>query len=160
MGGIGCKVIYEEELPNTVYEEMRNFSPYMRRPLVIYVWLCTRSLLISLYMRKIIFLFYQCSKSPDQRQFWELIQRNTWCMGPYADADYIQPHLMSTPESTPNTFKKKGHPLPESINPMLESTLSLSQGLWMWCGLCWWKIAQKNFHISTLATIGWFIAMY
>ncbi len=32
-----------------------NFSPYMRWPLVIYEWLSTRSLWISLHMRKIQF---------------------------------------------------------------------------------------------------------
>ncbi len=33
---MGCKVIYEDGLPNILYEEMRKFSPYMRKPLVIY----------------------------------------------------------------------------------------------------------------------------
>ncbi len=33
---------------------------------------------------------------------------------------------MSTPESTPNTFTK------DNLNPMPESTLSPSQGIWMW----------------------------
>ncbi len=32
-----CKVIYEKMIPNTVYEEMRNYlTIYIRRPLVIY----------------------------------------------------------------------------------------------------------------------------
>ncbi len=36
-----------------IYEEMRKFFPY--------IWLCTRSLWISLYTRKILYiLFYQC----------------------------------------------------------------------------------------------------
>jgi hypothetical protein len=37
-----------------------NISPYMRRPLVIYDF-ATAPLKISLYMRKIYFLFYQCT---------------------------------------------------------------------------------------------------
>jgi hypothetical protein len=46
--GSGCKVIYEEGLPNTVYEEMRKFQSYMRRPLIIYDF-ATAPFWISLY---------------------------------------------------------------------------------------------------------------
>ncbi len=51
-----------------IYEEMRKYFPiYMRRSLVIYEF-ATAPFWISLYMRKICFLFYQCTpgeKSPD-----------------------------------------------------------------------------------------------
>jgi hypothetical protein len=47
--GIGCKVIYEEGLPN-IWGNAQQFSPYMRRS-------CTRSLWISYYMREILFYF-------------------------------------------------------------------------------------------------------
>ncbi len=50
--GSGCKVIYEEGLPNI----WGNISPYMRRPLVIYGFK-TSPFWISWYMRKIWFSF-------------------------------------------------------------------------------------------------------
>jgi hypothetical protein len=55
----GAKVIYEEGLPNTVYEEMRkyfNISPYMRRPGVIYDFAPDPSKFLNIY-----FLFYECT---------------------------------------------------------------------------------------------------
>jgi hypothetical protein len=39
-----------------IYEEMRKYSPYMRRPLVIYDF-GTAPFWISLFMRKILFYF-------------------------------------------------------------------------------------------------------
>jgi hypothetical protein len=44
-----------------IYEEMRKYFPYMRRPLVINDF-ATAPLWISLYMRKILFSFYQCDR--------------------------------------------------------------------------------------------------
>jgi hypothetical protein len=43
LDGIGCKVIYDEGLPNIWGN--------------IYIWLCTRSVFIFFYMRKIFFSF-------------------------------------------------------------------------------------------------------
>ncbi len=39
-----------------IYEEMRKFFPIYEEA-VSHIWLCTRSLWISLYMRKILFYF-------------------------------------------------------------------------------------------------------
>ncbi len=49
-----------------------NIYPYMRRPLVIYDF-ATAPFWISLYMRKIWFLFYQCSLNPKA-----LVPLNHW----------------------------------------------------------------------------------
>jgi hypothetical protein len=78
-----CTLIKKENPSFLIYKEMQMGSgatSYMRKGLLIYeeirkyftiyekavshIWLCTRSLWISLYMRKIYFLFYQCSWRP------------------------------------------------------------------------------------------------
>ncbi len=61
-----------------------NISPYMRRPLVIYIWLCNCSIL-NFYMRKI--WFYQCMRRGRQLLWWihyvhkllqESLKRRRW----------------------------------------------------------------------------------
>ncbi len=58
--GIRCKVIYEEGLPDILYEEIRKyFTKYEEA--VSHIWLYTWSLWISLFRRKILFsFFYHC----------------------------------------------------------------------------------------------------
>jgi hypothetical protein len=62
-------------------------------------------------------------------------QRKAWCMGPYAGVDYTLPYVRSTANS--NTC------IMGIGNPMPESTLSPSQGFWIW-PLAF--LANKNFH--------------
>jgi hypothetical protein len=49
-------------------------------------------------------------------------------MGPYAAVDYTSPYVHFRVDS--NTFTM-GNPIPVGLNPMPESTLSPSQGLWI-----------------------------
>ncbi len=58
--GSGCKIIYEEGLPNRWGNA--NIESYMRRPLVIYDF-ATAPLWISFYMRKILFSFLSVFKT-------------------------------------------------------------------------------------------------
>ncbi len=55
--GIGCKVIYEEGLPNVCGNVQKNISPYMRSSLVICDFAPDPS-----EFPYISFLFYQCRK--------------------------------------------------------------------------------------------------
>ncbi len=54
------------------------------------------------------------------------IQTKTWCKEPYAGVDYNLPYV--NPEST---IQQIGQPRID-LNPMPESTVSPSQGLWIW----------------------------
>jgi hypothetical protein len=64
-------------------------------------------------------------------------------MGPYAGADYItSPYVHSRADSQ---HIYKGPPYARVNNPMPAFIL---QSRDFGFGLCWWKIAQNNFHIS------------
>ncbi len=55
--GIGCKVIYEEGLPNILYVEMRKYLVIFEET-VSHIWLCNRSRLnFLLYEENLIFFF-------------------------------------------------------------------------------------------------------
>jgi hypothetical protein len=69
--GIGCKVIYEEWLPNIMYEEILKYYPYMRRPLVIYDF-ATDPVWTSWYMGKILFSFLSSTRRI-LGEFWHII---------------------------------------------------------------------------------------
>jgi hypothetical protein len=66
------------------------------------------------------------------------IQRKTWCisMGPYAGVDYtvcILYNLTLCPLQSRLQYIYHGQPYArDDLNPMPESTLSPSQGLWIW----------------------------
>jgi hypothetical protein len=80
-------------------------------------------------------------------------------MGPYAGADYIVYITSSYVHSRADShhiYQRQSYARVD-LNPMPAFIL---QSRDFGFGLCWWKIAQNNFHISTIATIGWFIAMY
>jgi hypothetical protein len=65
-------------------------------------------------------------KSRNSRETRGCIQRETWCMGPYAGVDY---NLTLCPLQ----HMYHGRPYARvDLNPLLESTLSSSQGLRIW----------------------------
>ncbi len=60
-----------------MYEEMRKFFPIYEEA-VSHIWLCTRSLLISLYRGKSYFPFYQCGWDNKARfLFYSLVSRGS-----------------------------------------------------------------------------------
>jgi hypothetical protein len=58
------------------------------------------------------------------------IQRKAWCLGPYAGA--ASPYVHSRVDSNTLTMSKQPLQARVDLNPMPESTLSPSQGLWIW----------------------------
>ncbi len=85
--GIGCKVIYEEELPN-VWGNAQIFH-YTYEEAVSHIWLCTRSLEFPNIWGKFYFIFYQCTV------FLLFLTSKIHCPPhPFQrpSADYSQPH--------------------------------------------------------------------
>ncbi len=63
---IGCKVIYEEGLPNNIRGNALIFSPYMRRLLVISDFAPAPSEFPNIW-GKFSFLFYECGLRPERQ---------------------------------------------------------------------------------------------
>jgi hypothetical protein len=58
------------------------------------------------------------------------MQRKTWCIGPYTGGDF---NLTLCPLQSRLKHIYHGHPYARvDLNTMPESTLSPSQGLWIW----------------------------
>ncbi len=88
---------------------------------------------------------------------WGRIQRETWCMGPYAGADYnltlclLQSRLQHIQHGQP--YAKV------DLNPVPESTLSPSQGLWIW-PLVYIRELWKISRLVSLKSIVLFASTY
>ncbi len=74
-----------------------------------------------------------------------------WCMGPYAGVDY---NLTLSRLQSQLQHIYHGQPYASvDFNPILETTLSPSQGLWIWPLHSFLHMAWKENNLSVLTTL-------